>query len=204
MNDASGPHWFCSYEQILDWDFVRSARFNKFKSFVTDVPRSLPSTNLLKTRVFAHRNSKLMLQLQVLQHLLVPAFAASFERGEGEQLIGGPPMPDRDFPDNVISVFINRVIDPENPFGTSDAVRILLLQFSCLLVEQASPHIHDAANKWGLNSARLGSSRLNLTLWQLSFHGFPAPDLPQGRKILSCLFGWLVSPAVLLNHHTGG
>lgn len=84
---------------------------------------------------------------KVLQHLLVPAFAASFERGEGEQLIGGPPMPDRDFPDNVISVFINRVIDPENPFGTSDAVRILLLQFSCLLVEQASPHIHDAANK---------------------------------------------------------
>jgi transformation/transcription domain-associated protein len=40
-----------------------------------------------------------------------------------------------------------QVIDPENPFGSSDAVRILLLQFSCLLVEQASPHIHDAANK---------------------------------------------------------
>jgi hypothetical protein len=43
------------------------------------------------------------------------------------------------------SVF--QVIDPENPFGSSDSVRILLLQFSCLLVEQASPHIHDAANK---------------------------------------------------------
>jgi transformation/transcription domain-associated protein len=40
-----------------------------------------------------------------------------------------------------------QVIDPENPFGSSDSVRILLLQFSCLLVEQASPHIHDAANK---------------------------------------------------------
>ncbi|XP_077513657.1 transcription-associated protein Nipped-A isoform X4 [Amblyomma americanum] len=84
---------------------------------------------------------------KVLQQLLIPAFAASFERGEGEALIGGPPQPERDSPDNVISVFINRVIDPENPFGTSDAVRILLLQFSCLLVEQASPHIHDAANK---------------------------------------------------------
>ena len=28
-----------------------------------------------------------------------------------------------------------------------DAVRILLLQFSALLVEHASQHIHDAANK---------------------------------------------------------
>ncbi|KAH9371776.1 hypothetical protein HPB48_006546 [Haemaphysalis longicornis] len=84
---------------------------------------------------------------KVLQQLLIPAFAAAFERGQGEALIGGPPQPERDSPDNVISVFINRVIDPENPFGTSDAVRILLLQFSCLLVEQASPHIHDAANK---------------------------------------------------------
>lgn len=41
-----------------------------------------------------------------------------------------------------------QVIDPDNPFGCSDAVRILLLQFSSLLVEQASPHIHDAANKY--------------------------------------------------------
>lgn len=84
---------------------------------------------------------------KVLQYVIVPAFGASFEKGEGEQLIGGPPQPERDSPDNVISVFINRVIDPENPFGTSDAVRILLLQFACLLVERASPHIHDAANK---------------------------------------------------------
>ena len=72
----------------------------------------------------------------------------SFERGEGEALIGGTPAPDKDSDDNVISVFINRVIDPDNPFGASDAVRILLLQFSSLLVEQASPHIHDAANKY--------------------------------------------------------
>ena len=40
-----------------------------------------------------------------------------------------------------------QVIDPENPFGNSDAVRILLLQFSSLLVEQAAPHVHNAANK---------------------------------------------------------
>lgn len=78
---------------------------------------------------------------------MIPCFATSFERDEGEKLIGGPPSPDQEHPKNVISVFINSVIDPENPFGTSDAVRILLLQFSSLLVEQASHHIHDAANK---------------------------------------------------------
>ena len=84
---------------------------------------------------------------QILQYVLIPAFYNSFDQGEGDKLIGGPPAPDQDSEDNVISVFINRVIDPENPFGTSDAVRILLLQFSSLLVEQASSHIHDAANK---------------------------------------------------------
>lgn len=37
--------------------------------------------------------------------------------------------------------FLFQLIDPDNPFA--DCVRISLLQFSCLLVEQASPHIHD-------------------------------------------------------------
>jgi transformation/transcription domain-associated protein len=85
--------------------------------------------------------------LQILQLIIIPCFLNSFEKGDGEQLIGGPPSPDQDNTDNVISVFINRIIDPDNPFGTSDAVRILLLQFSSLLVENAAPHIHDAANK---------------------------------------------------------
>ena len=85
---------------------------------------------------------------QILQYILIPCFYHSFEKGEGDKLIGGPPAPDQDSEDNIISVFINRIIDPENPFGTSDAVRILLLQFSSLLVEQASSHIHDAANKY--------------------------------------------------------
>lgn len=43
------------------------------------------------------------------------------------------------------------MIDPDIPFpfAVSDCVRISLLQFSCLLVEQASLHIHDhdAGNK---------------------------------------------------------
>lgn len=42
-----------------------------------------------------------------------------------------------------------QLIDPDNPFPSADCVRISLLQLSCLLVEQASPHIydHDANNK---------------------------------------------------------
>ena len=92
---------------------------------------------------------------QILQYIMIPCFHASFERGEGDLLVGGPPAPEQDNDDNVISVFINRIIDPDNPFGTSDSVRILLLQFSSLLVEQASSHIHDAANKWDDRLARL-------------------------------------------------
>ena len=46
-------------------------------------------------------------------------FQVSFERGEGDALIGGPPSPEQDSNENVISVFVRKVVDPENPFGTS-------------------------------------------------------------------------------------
>ena len=38
----------------------------------------------------------------------------------------------------------NNVCSFQNPFKTSDTVRILLLQFSCLLVDEGAAHIHDA------------------------------------------------------------
>ncbi|CAH1997935.1 unnamed protein product [Acanthoscelides obtectus] len=91
------------------------------------------------------------LKAKVLQLILIPCFAESFARGETNKLVGGPPMPYQDSNDNVVSVFINKLIDPDNPFPSADCVRISLLQFSCLLVEKASPHIHDhdANNKAG-------------------------------------------------------
>lgn len=46
-------------------------------------------------------------------------FQISFDRGEGNALIGGPPNPEQDSHENVISVFVRKVVDPENPFGTS-------------------------------------------------------------------------------------
>lgn len=48
-------------------------------------------------------------------------FVASFEKGpsETDSIIGGPPNPEQDNEENVISVFVSRVIDPDNPFKTS-------------------------------------------------------------------------------------
>lgn len=46
-------------------------------------------------------------------------FQVSLERGEGDNLIGGPPNPEQDSSENVISVFVAKVINPDNPFGTS-------------------------------------------------------------------------------------
>ena len=96
---------------------------------------------------FPTNNMSQELKAKVLQYIIIPCFATSFERGEGMKLVGGPPMPYQDNPNNVVSVFISNIIDPDNPFGSADCVRISLLQFSCLLVEQASPHIHDVTNK---------------------------------------------------------
>ncbi|XP_045594313.1 transformation/transcription domain-associated protein isoform X4 [Procambarus clarkii] len=87
------------------------------------------------------------LKARILQYIIIPCLTVSLECGDGEKLIGYPPAPDQDYHDNVVSVFITRVINPDEPFVYSDAVRILLLQLSCLLVEQASAHIHDAGNK---------------------------------------------------------
>ncbi|XP_030767739.1 transcription-associated protein 1 [Sitophilus oryzae] len=85
------------------------------------------------------------LKAKVLQLILIPCFAVSFERGETNKLIGerNSLMAYQDNTRNVVSVFINELIDRDNPFPTADCVRISLLQFSCLLVEQASSHIHD-------------------------------------------------------------
>uniref|UniRef100_A0A665WR86 Transformation/transcription domain-associated protein n=1 Tax=Echeneis naucrates TaxID=173247 RepID=A0A665WR86_ECHNA len=82
------------------------------------------------------------LKAKVLQHILNPAFLHSFEKGEGEQLLG-PPNPEGDNPESITSVFITKVLDPEKQADLLDSLRICLLQFSTLLVEHAPHHIHD-------------------------------------------------------------
>lgn len=54
------------------------------------------------------------LKSKILQMVLIPCFAQSFERGEGEKLVGSPATPDQDNPDNVVSVFISKVLLIEN------------------------------------------------------------------------------------------
>lgn len=100
--------------------------------------------------VFHDPNYPQKLKAKILQYIIIPSFSHSFEKGLGEALLGGPPQPEKENPNNLIHMFINKVIDPicsDKKFIISDAVRILLLQFSCLLVDQASPHIHEATNR---------------------------------------------------------
>lgn len=47
------------------------------------------------------------LKAKVLQMILIPCFAVSFDKGH--KIVGGPPSPYQDNPDNVVSVFINNV-----------------------------------------------------------------------------------------------
>ncbi len=46
-------------------------------------------------------------------------FTATFEEGKGDELLGGAPDPEHDNDENIISVFINKVINPDKPFGSS-------------------------------------------------------------------------------------
>eukprot|EP00731_Ephydatia_muelleri_P006820 Em0003g1068a len=57
---------------------------------------------------------------------------------------GGPPDPESDTNDIVISLFINKIINPDKSFGSSDPMCILLLQLSSLLLEHTAPNIHDS------------------------------------------------------------
>eukprot|EP00731_Ephydatia_muelleri_P012681 Em0006g1575a len=61
----------------------------------------------------------------------------------------GPPDPESDTDDIVISVFINKIINPDKSFGSSDPMCILLLQLSSLQVEHTAPNIHDSNKPYG-------------------------------------------------------
>ena len=132
------------YRFVCDFDFFRKYLEQNVCHFAVDWKRAA----FFKFKeIFRDTNYPQELKAKVLQYIIIPMFATSFEKGETEQLIGGPPEPDEDSPDNLISIFINDIIILKSPFRISDSVRIFILQLSCLLLEQASAHIHDAANK---------------------------------------------------------
>eukprot|EP00731_Ephydatia_muelleri_P034193 Em0050g11a len=69
--------------------------------------------------------------------------AASLPQHEKDGPPGGPPDPELNTNDIVISIFINKIINPDKSFGSSDPMCILL-QLSSLLVEHTAPNIHDS------------------------------------------------------------
>lgn len=103
------------------------------------------------------------LKAKIMTMILIPSLAASFDKGEEVELIGGPPSPYEENNENIVSVFISRIVDPDCPFDDDESLRIAVLQFACLLVERASPHIHDGET----NNKRQGSKlrRLMTFAW---------------------------------------
>lgn len=104
------------------------------------------------------------LKVKILNSVIIPSFAVSFDKNEGDQLIGAPPNPYQEDENNIVSVFINKVIDPDKSMDEDeDPLRIALLQFACLLVERSSAHIHDG----GTSSKKEGSKlrRLMTFAW---------------------------------------
>ena len=141
------------YKSLLQYEFLRL--FFKdvvAKTYTCDWKRLAFFTFV---RIFTssddHTQSKFVysqkLKANILQYILIPCFQYCFENNQHVELIGGAPQPDTDSDDNIISVFINKVVDPDNPYSTSDSVRIFLLQLSSLFVQYAHDYIHDVNNK---------------------------------------------------------
>ena len=83
----------------------------------------------------------------ILKYILIPCIEHSFEANEHLALIGTSPEPELDSDSNIVSVFMSKIIDTENPSTQSDSVRIYLLQLSSVFVQFAHEYIHDVNNK---------------------------------------------------------
>lgn len=86
------------------------------------------------------------LKAKILQLILIPCFTVCFERGEGDKLIAGT----KEGQKNLATLFISQIVEASKPSNLSDSLRILVLQMSCILVEQAYHHIYDVSQ--GKNS----------------------------------------------------
>lgn len=87
------------------------------------------------------------LKADILHHIVYKCFEASFKKNEVFDLIGTAPSPNTDDPRNLISIFINKVIDNDNPGELGDRLRIAIFRFACLIVDHAGEYIHDVNNK---------------------------------------------------------
>ncbi|XP_043460946.1 transformation/transcription domain-associated protein-like [Leptopilina heterotoma] len=83
------------------------------------------------------------LKADILHNIVYKCFEASFKKKEVFEIIGTPPSPNTDDPRNLISIFINKVIDIDNPGELGDRLRVGIFRFACLLVDHAGEYIHD-------------------------------------------------------------
>ncbi|KAI5692204.1 hypothetical protein M8J75_004578 [Diaphorina citri] len=82
------------------------------------------------------------LKAKILQLILIPCFTVCFERGEGDKLIAGKEGQGQK---NLATLFISQIVETSKPCNLADNLRILVLQMSCLLVDQAYHHIYDVS-----------------------------------------------------------
>ena len=107
-------------------------------------------------KMFDDKDVTQELKAIILQYIIIPSFATSLERGEADMLISNMNTADIHSPDNIVSVFIDRIVDLGSSAHCTDALRILLLQLSCLLVDKASAYFHDeSSNRQGVKLRRL-------------------------------------------------
>lgn len=59
---------------------------------------------------FMDENVSQNLKAKILTLVIIPSFAVSFEKGDGNTLIGALPAPYQEDDNNIVSVFISKVI----------------------------------------------------------------------------------------------
>ncbi|CRK92144.1 CLUMA_CG005737, isoform A [Clunio marinus] len=122
---------------VPDFQFLRDFLHNIVcENYTVDWKRN---AFFLFVDYFGRANTTVDLKIKILTMIIIPSFAISFEKGEENRLIRGVTQ---DEESNVISVFINKIVNPFMMKESDDGLRIALLQFACLLVERASAHIH--------------------------------------------------------------
>ncbi|XKL66766.1 hypothetical protein PGB90_010186 [Kerria lacca] len=87
------------------------------------------------------------LKARILQYIIIPCFTVSFERGEGERLITASTKPFQGTVDNLVTIFLVKLVEEVKHTGCSDSIRILLQQLACVIVEYASHYLNTSKSE---------------------------------------------------------
>jgi transformation/transcription domain-associated protein len=120
---------------VPDFQFFRDFILKICENYTVDWKRD---AFFLFVDYYHRSNVSIDLKIKIITMILIPSFAISFDKGEESRLIRGYKQ---DEESNIISVFINKIVNPFMAKENDDGLRIVLLQFACLLVERASPYI---------------------------------------------------------------